>query len=64
MPEPLKIGILLGVPLPPTLLLKVVQSAAVSNPLLETLALGKLNVCTPAALLIVKSVPVEPTANV
>lgn len=47
-----------------SLLLKVVQSAAANKPLFEPEELGRLNVCTVVAELMLKSVPVVLDANV
>jgi hypothetical protein len=61
---PEKYGILFAVPLPPILLLNVVQSVLLSAPLLVALAVGRLNVCVDVADEILKSVPAVPVANV
>ena len=48
----------------PSLLLNVVQSCELKAPRLVELAVGKLNVCTPAPELIAKSVPAVSIAKV
>lgn len=48
----------------PILLLKVDQSEEDNKPLLPEEAVGILKVCTPLLVLILKSEPPEPVANV